>query len=527
MDPSADIQQAASELPGGEARARVIQTHLSYVLMGERRVWKLKKPLDLGFADFTTLARRRHFCEEEVRLNRRLATIYEGVDEVRRTPAGDRIGAGEGPVVDYAVRMKRLPDDASALALLGAGRLTAEHLARLAERIARFHRDAARSAEITRIGSYAGLLRAAADNFVRCAASPAIFDAAQVARVRAWSEGFAASHADLFAAREEAGAIGDLHGDLHLDHVYFVPDLEVIDCIEFNPGFRCGDVAAEIAFLAMDLDYRRRPDLAGHWLSRYLERTQDYEALGVLRFHLCYRAMVRAKVAGIAAEEPEIAADQRRAAVESARAHLALADRTAGSDIVPPFIAVMTGLVGSGKSRVAQRISERTGAIVVATDRVRKHLLGLGARESAVERFGDWAYGAEMNDRVYARLLDVARWAQEAGRPVVLDGVFPVRHRREDAAALARGLGAPFAIFEATAPEAVLYERLERRRREGGDPSDAGPELLAPLRARYEPADDREGRVFRLATDAPADELDQALGRALEEWTSSRHDAPG
>ncbi|MBZ0253124.1 MAG: hypothetical protein K8I02_07270, partial [Candidatus Methylomirabilis sp.] len=202
----------------GERLEEEVQTHLSAVLLGPGRVWKLKKPLDLGFADFRTLARRRFFCEEEVRLNRRLATIYEGVDEVRRTPEGDRIGAARGEVVDYAVRMRRLPADARALAMLERGELRPEHLARLAEKIAAFHEEAEASERTAAFGDPALLGRNAADNFAACAASSLdLFPAETLERVRRWSEAFLADREALFRARAAGGRIRDVHGDLHLD----------------------------------------------------------------------------------------------------------------------------------------------------------------------------------------------------------------------------------------------------------------------------------------------------------------------
>lgn len=512
----ARVEELVGSSALGERLEEMVQTHLSTVLLGARRVWKLKKPLDLGFADFRTLARRRFFCEEEARLNRRLSTIYEGVDEVRRAPAGDRIGAAEGEVVDYAVRMRRLPADARALAMLERGELRPEHLARLAERIAAFHEKAESSARTAPFGDPALLRRNATDNFAACAASCLdLFPAETLERVRRWSDAFLAEREGLFRARVESGRVRDVHGDLHLDHVYFAPDLEVIDCIDFNEAFRCGDVAGEIAFLAMDLDYRGRADLAGHWLSRYLELAQDYEALGVLPFYLCYRAMVRAKVAGIVAEEREIAAEQRAGARASAARHLALADRYAGGTAAHPFLAVMTGLVGSGKSHVAQAISERTGAIVVSTDRVRKRLLGLAPTADAAAVVGASAYGEDVNARVYARLLEAARWAAEAGRPAILDGVFPLAEQRGRVRALAEALGVKFLIVETTAPHDVLLERLQRRKALGGSISDAGPDLLAPLRKHYEEPTAEEGACARVPSGAEAEGAIEAVARLL------------
>lgn len=460
-------------------------THASWVVLGAEDVWKLKRPVDLGFLDFRTLEARRHACEEEVRLNRRLAPdVYLGVEPVRRTAGGHAV-VGSGPIVDWAVRMRRLPDQYSAAALLADGRLDAELLARLAQRLAAFFA----AARPTPAFGGAEILRANVhENFVQAAPMVGEFlDDATYDELRRYQLEMLDRHGARFAARVGAGHIREGHGDLRLDHVYFIPPstITVIDCIEFNERFRCGDVASEIAFLAMELEASHRPELSAAFVARYAEAAQDFQLYEVLDFYLSYRAFVRGKVAAFVAADPGTPADVRRAKREEARSRFALARAMWGRAVRPPFVVAVGGMIGSGKSTLAAALGRALCAPVVSSDRTRKSMEGV-----AETTRGDRAlYQPGRIQATYGEVLRRAASVVGAGRGVIVDATFAERRWRGAAAELARQAGATFAFIEAAcSDEALLRQRLVAR---GAGPSvsDATEGELEVVRRRHQGRD--------------------------------------
>lgn len=319
--------------PFDTANPDVVQTHISVVFLADGIVYKLKKPVNLGFLDFTTLDARRHFCAEEVRLNRRLApAVYLGVAPVTHGDRGLRF-EGDGDAVEWAVKMTRLPDNASFLTRLERGEVDTELIAKLAERVADFHARAEGGPRVAAGGRFevvAGNLR---DNFTQSEAQIDItitrdaFD-----RLRARTESTLERFRSLIEARAARGVPRDTHGDLHLDHIYHFPDrappddLVAIDCIEFADRFRHADPVADAAFLAMDLAFRGRRDLAQAFVANYLQTANDAEGGALFPLYVSYRAAVRAKVEGMQLSEPEIPPAERNAAAERAREHWRLAE---------------------------------------------------------------------------------------------------------------------------------------------------------------------------------------------------------
>jgi len=490
--------------PGAAAGVEWLQTHISHVFRTAGRVYKVRKAVDLGFVCFATREERNADCLREVALNRRLAPdVYLGVAPVARGAGGFRMGpvgeelAGPGPdgrPPEHAVVMRRLPDGRNALALLERGALGRAHLDRTAERVARFHDEAALAPDA--LGPEAWRERCVApveDNFrLLGEASDEAVPRALLARARDSARAFARERADRFEARRRAGRGVDGHGDLHLQHLWFERDDEeplVVDCIEFNEALRRIDAAADVAFLAMDLAYRGRAELAEHFLARYARARDDFDLYGVVDYFASYRASVRAKVASIAAGETEIGAAQRERAKASARRHLeaaaaALAPRGPG-----PLVLV-AGSVGTGKSGVAEELAFAAGGAVVASDRVRKREAGLASTARAGSAPDAGLYAPEARERTYAGVLARARPVAASGRPAVLDATWSRRAWRQRAAALARELGAPLVLVWVRCAPEVARERLRRRAEAGGDPSDAGPERVGPSRAELEPPDE-------------------------------------
>jgi aminoglycoside phosphotransferase family enzyme/predicted kinase len=458
-----------------------VTTHISWVFLTDRDVWKLKRPVDYGFVDYSTLDRRRRCCEDEVRLNRRLAPdVYLGVVPVRLAPHGHWFGP-DGKIVDYAVRMRRLPEERSAEALLRRGALPPELLARLAARLARFFSEATPA---PRAGTIEAIRENVAENFVQVEpfvgrfVSREAFDA-----VRSWQLGVLEREPARFAARVAQGRIRDGHGDLRLEHVYFeAADPVVIDCVEFSERLRSGDAAADAAFLAMELTARGRADLAERFLADFARESDDYDLYGVVDFYTGYRAWVRGKVAAFLAADPSTPAEKAARKAEEARTLFALARGCAEARPSARPVVAVGGVIGSGKSTLAEALGHATGAPVLSSDRTRKALAGVHATERAPER----AYTAAFSARTFDELFRRAAMVLGSGRGVVLDATFRARDLRLCARDLARRYGRRFLFAETMCDEATLRERLRRR---AGVPSvfDAGEALLERLRAEFEP----------------------------------------
>lgn len=511
-----DLARAAAH--GGEP-VEVLQTHISWLYLTPSRVVKLRKAVRLSFLDFGTRALRDADCLREVRLNRRLAPdVYLGVAPVEAGPGGYRVGAvGEGLAAaeggaaapEHAVVMRRLPAGRDALSLLEAGALAPAHVDAVARLLARFHAGVGlgRPAPFAP-GAWRDLVaRPMGENLASLRETrPAGVEPEAIARVEAAFGARLGEAAGRLEVRRVEGRAVDGHGDVHLQHVWFEGEADaplLVDCIEFSDNLRRIDAASEVAFLAMDLAYRSRDDLAARFLRRYAEASDDFGLFGVVGLYAGYRAAVRAKVAGLAAAEPEVPEAQRRAAAASAVRHLALAERLLAPARPGPVVLVC-GTVGSGKSTAAEALADRLGGVVVSSDRTRKRLAGLAPGDRAGAAAGGGIYTDEWTERTYAALLERAEPVVTSGRPALLDATWASSRQRAAARAFAERAGADAWLVEVRCGEATALERLARRAREGLDPSDAGPELLARSRARFEPADEwPPPRRLALDSDAP------------------------
>ena len=483
--------------PGRPARVRVLQTHASYLVLTARRVYKVKKPVNFGFLDFSTLEKRRHFCAREVELNRRLCPgIHLGVLPISITAGRLTFGAGK-EIVEYAVEMRRLPERHFILQRMQRGEVGTREVNAIVATLAPFYDAQRPTPEIEQWGRVAKLRVSTDENFrqtedfVGATITRPAFEA-----IRFFTAAFYRRHAALFAARVREGRIRDCHGDLHLDHVHLSPtQLTIYDCIEFNDRFRYIDVASDAAFLAMDFDFHGRPDLARHFATRLAAALHDPALLTLLDFYKCYRAYVRGKVESfhhVAAGVPEPERRECRARAER-YFRLALKYAVCGSE---PMVLIVMGRVGSGKSTLARALGPELGWEVFSADRLRKELAGvpLHVRGSAAERRR--LYAKAMTDRTYSALARQAaeQWRQQHG--VILDATFASRRQRDRLRQALENAGAVHCFVEVRAAAATIRKRLAARAHAAGEISDARLEDFALLDRAYEPPDELDARHF-------------------------------
>jgi aminoglycoside phosphotransferase family enzyme/predicted kinase len=471
--------------PHSVEEIRLIETHISWVFLTGSYAYKVKKPVDFGFLDFSTLARREWFCHEELRLNRRLAPdLYLDVCAICGSPEAPRID-GRGPVLEYAVRMRQFPPDALLSNLAATGTLETRHIDRLAELVATFHGSIPRSTTHDPYGTPDCIRKATLDNLSHIA--PAILSDPDRILLQSLHGRAERDHEQLdafFRRRKEEGFVRECHGDLHLANIALIDDTPTpFDAIEFNPELRWIDVISELAFLAMDLEVRELCRYSARLLNRYLAITGDYSAMALWGYYRRYRAMVRAKIAALTWAGT---ADPDRKASMVADFHRYL--RYAQSLLTEkrPWLCILHGVSGSGKSWLAREISESLYAIVVRSDVERKRL---AANLSLV---GDRLYDREFTEKTYETLMQRARGLIESNLPVLLDATFLAVHHRDRARKLAEEVGARFLILSLEAPIETLYARIEARRRAAGDPSDADLRILERQLASFQPLREEE-----------------------------------
>jgi aminoglycoside phosphotransferase family enzyme/predicted kinase len=469
----------------------VRQTHISLVFLARDRVYKIKKQVELGFLDYGTLERRRQFCELEVELNRRLAPeVYLRVVPITRDASGRHQIGGAAEAVEYAVEMKRLDDSDSAEARLAAGTLTRADIDRIAQRLVEFHAAARSDAAIARYGELSVIEQNVRENFDQTRDSaPNVLDPRELDAIENWQLGFIAERQDLFAQRIARGRVRDGHGDLRLEHCYLSErGVEIIDCIEFNERFRYGDVCADLAFLAMDLNWHERRDLSEALLSYYARASGDYDLYSVVDFYQSYRAYVRGKVSSILERQARTEEARLRAAALSRQYYL-LAEACMREPLDRPQLIAVGGMIASGKTTVAERIGELSHAPVIQTDRVRKNHAGVQPLTALPDAAFDGNYAPAQTEAVYAELLRCADVVLRSGRSVVLDASFRERAQRRAARALAAKHGVQFTFVETGAPDDVLRARLAERAK-SPSLSDGRLEVFDAFRAKYEPVEE-------------------------------------
>ncbi len=478
--------QRASAYPHPVEKPRVIETHVSWVILTGDYVYKLKKAVRFGFLDFSTLGKRHFYCDEELRLNRRFApALYLAVVPITGTPEQPRIG-GEGEALEYAVRMRQFDQRLLLDQLARRGELDARIIDDMATVVAGFHEQADRRPPDPAFGAPARVSHWSNENFeeiARVMEDSAILR--RLTRLRAAMNREFSAITALLEARRRGGQVRECHGDLHLGNMALIDQrVTPFDCIEFNPELRWIDVVNEIAFVAMDLEFRALPNLAWRFLNRYCQSTGDYDGLALLRHFVVYRALVRAKVSALQARQ------QGAATPEDFGRYLGLAERWI--DWRKPWLLITHGLSGAGKSTLASRLSEALPAVWLRSDLERKRLFGLEATARSASAVAGGIYTADASTKTYRRLETLAESLLKAGLPVIVDASFLQAGKRRQFRKLAKRTGAAFAILDCVAPTDVLERRIGERLRAGADPSEADLSVLAHQLRAQEPLTPQE-----------------------------------
>jgi len=495
---------------------RVIETHISQVILTGDYAYKIKKPMDFGFLDFSTLERRKHFCEEELRLNRRLApNLYLEVLPITGTPEKPCLG-GSGEAFEYAIRMRQFNQDELFDKRQERGDLPPELLTSLARQVAQFHDSLPSIPDDKPLGTPESVYAAMQENFDQI--RPLLDDPAllkQLDNLEEWTRTTFERQRDLIASRRANGLVRECHGDLHLANItVFEDQVTVFDCIEFNEPFRWIDVINDLAFLLMDLESRKEPELANLVLNTYLEYRGDFEGLSLLPLYKAYRALVRGKIALFTMGNPGLGEDEKARLMESYRNYAQLAD---DCEAIPNrYLLATTGLSASGKTCVSAAMAQKLDLIRLRSDVERKRLHGLAPLEDSKSGLGTELYSKEATEKTYQSLADHASQLLTNGLSVIIDAACLKHEERALFSGIAEDQGVPFLLVHCEAPEALRRQWVRERK---GDASEATEELLDAQQSWFEPLSAEErSHTIHLHTDqehvaeAVADRIRRHLG---------------
>ncbi len=496
------------------------QTHISYVFLAGDFVYKVKKPVSFTFLDSSTLAARYHFCREEVRLNRRLAPdIYLGVFPVfqqgKRFVLGPEAHAFDPCAIEYFVRMRRLPEDRMLDRLALQGRADPDTIATIVRRLAAFHATASSELALT-YGSADAVRRMVMENLAECRGLTGYtIPAGEFSVIERFIDAFVEAHRTLMDDRALGGLVREGHGDLRCEHICLADGIEIFDCVEFSEQLRYGDVASEIAFLAMDLERLGAQALAERLVSYYGELTGDDDLAIMVRFYKCYRALVRGKVESLASMEAEMDKGAKERARQSGAACFGLAARYARRE--SPAVIAVCGCSGTGKSTVARMLGKRLGFRVLSSDRIRKRLAHIAETERARADYTAGIYSRAFTRSTYEALVTEAQMTVGAGCGVILDATFKSCAQRHAVLEMAARAGVPVLFVECIAEETEVLRRLRERQNRTGEVSDATVEVYLRQRAEFPRLTEVPGRSrITVDTTQPANAALERIESALK-----------
>ena len=466
-----------------------IETHISWVILTGNFAYKIKKPVNFGFLDFSTLEKRHTCCINELRLNRRLAAaIYLDVVSISGTQDKPVINA-DGKAFEYAVKMRQFPQSAQLDCMLAAGELKVAHMYAIARMVANFHQNIEIADDKMDYGNNDVIDKPVEENFEQIRGHLDTTPYANtLASLQSWSKTTFEKLAPIFRQRKRDGFVRECHGDMHLRNLMWLDTgPTAFDCIEFNSHLRWIDVISDIAFLIMDLQDRQQQQLANRFLNSYLEFTGDYAGLAVLPFYLCYRALVRAKVDALRLEQKNITAEEKQQSLTEFESYLQLA--MTYTDNPTPKLIIMRGLSASGKSTISQQLIDAMGLIRIRSDVERKRLFAATLTDKISNEINAGIYSTQASQQTYAKLAELTSQVISAGYSVIVDAAFLKHEQREPFQELAEHLGVAYIILEITAPADVLRQRIVERQ---NDASDADLAVLEHQLANWQPLDDDE-----------------------------------
>ena len=495
---------------------QVLETHISWVILTGDYAYKIKKPMDFGFLDFSTLDRRKHFCGEELRLNKRLAdSLYLDVLPITGSAETPALG-GSGEAFEYAIRMRQFGQDGLFDKQQERGALDPEQLTSLARQVAAFHETLPPVAIDKPLGTPDAVFAGMQENFDQI--RPMIDDKAlldQLDNLEAWTRATFERCQPLIEKRHADGFVRECHGDLHLANITVHDgDVTVFDCIEFSEPFRWIDVINDLAFLLMDLESRGENRLANLVLNHYLEYRGDFQALPLLTLYKAYRALVRGKITLFTMGNPSLSDDEKANLLQRYREYAQLAEDY--SSFPNPYLLATTGLSASGKSVISKDMATELGLIRLRSDVERKRLFGLGPLDKSKSGIGQDLYTDEANQQTYQRLAELSGGLLLAGLPVIVDSACLKLSERDLLTDVAENLGLPFALIHCEATEETRKQWIRER---DGDASEATEELLEAQATWFEPLTEQEKtHTVHLYTDqdhlaeAVADRIRQHFG---------------
>lgn len=505
-----------------------IQTHISHVFIAPPFVYKLKKPVDFGFLDYSTLEKRHKLCEREVTLNRRLCEgIYIGVVPIVRQ--GDQLVLepedDSGEAVEYAVKMRKLPEEYFLHHYIEEDKLKKEHLDRVADTLADFYNDQYPDEKVLKWGEIENIRVNTDENFSQTEEFiDQTIDVSAFKAIRRFTNKYFEEHRELFEKRVEEKRIIDGHGDLHLDHIHITPQkVRIYDCIEFNERFRYGDLAVDLAYLAMDLDFAGRWQEERYFIDQMAEKMDDPDLHRIIDFYKCYRAYVKGKVKSLQSTEEEISKEERQKAAGLAERYFDLALRYALLGSHPTALLFM-GRVGTGKSTLSEHFADKLNIERYSSDIIRKTIAGLSLHERTPKSQRDELYSSEMSRKTYGKLQEEAESNLEQGKSVVLDATFSNKGDRVKLAERLADIGCNYIFVEADASDETITKRLKERDGKAEVVSDARFEDFEKLSNAYSPPDEIDtDHLIRMNTERPLNETLESLYLSFVEMNLKQH----
>ena len=470
----------------------IIETHISWVVLTGKYAYKIKKPIKFSFVDFSTLENRKFYCDEEMRLNTRLApNLYLEVKAITGSLEQPSLKKSD-EAIEYAVKMRQFAQSSLLSYLSVHDRLSKKHIDEVAREIADFHMRINKVPSNAELGSPEDIYLWVTDNITQIVSNLTDKEiSSTIKSIQNWSENEYHKKYDLFLKRRKNGFIRECHGDMHLNNMVLINDVVTIfDGIEFNEHLRWIDVISEVAFLTMDLSNRGHSEYASRFINLYLQHTGDYEGLSVLKYYLVYRALVRAKVALLRIAQENISEIEEIKIKKEFRSYIALASEY----ILEKKVALIIthGLSGSGKSTHTEALLEQLGAICIRSDIERKRLYGFSAAESTQSNLNEDIYTKKSSRETYAQLADFSKSVLISGFTVIVDACFLQHEQRQEFYLLAQEMHVPFIILQFQASEGVLKQRIIARAKDSMEASEANIEVLNSQLNTYVPLDTQE-----------------------------------